>query len=324
VKTKRGSPQAYRSSGKWPRAAKVLLAVIILAALLTAGCASLPSHNPGTPVPTAAPTPVAGTGVANGTMEVHFLNVGQGDSILVKYGNKAMLVDGGRIVAGNTVTSYLKSQGIGTIDVLVSTHPHVDHIGGLLTVLESFPVKTVYDTGIPHTTRTYEGYLTLIDQKNIRFVVPQRGDTIDLGPGVTVQVLSPPSGGVGAGSDLNENSMVLKITHGSVSFLLMSDAESEAENIMLDSGHDLKSQVLKVGHHGSRSSSGKAFLKAVDPEVSVIEVGDDNPYNHPAQATLDRLYAIGSEVYRTDRDGNVVVTSDGKGITVSAQRSAPA
>lgn len=313
--------------GKMPPTARVVLIFLIVACLLVAGCVSLaPSGTPapgqGTPGP--AITPALPAGAANGTVEVHFLDVGQGDSVLVRNGNRTMLVDGGTIDAGPAVAAYLKSQGIGTIDVVVSTHPHADHIGGLLTVLESFPVKTVYDTGIPHTTRTYEGYLTLIDQKNIRFVVPQRGDTIDLGPGVTVRVLSPPPGGVGAGSDLNENSMVLKITHGSVSFLLMSDAESEAENTMLESGHDLKSQVLKVGHHGSRSSSGKAFLKAVDPQVSVIEVGDDNPYNHPAPATLDRLYAIGSEVYRTDRDGNVVVTSDGKGITVSAQRSAPA
>lgn len=311
---------------KTQQATPVILLFLIMAGLLVAGCVSLsPSGTPlpghGTPIPTIVSTPVAG--VVNGTIQVHFLDVGQGDSILVRNGDRYMLVDGGTIDAGPTVSAYLKSHGIGTIDVLVSTHPHADHIGGFLTVLKEFPVKAVYDIGIPHTTQTYEEYLTLIDQKNIRFVVPQRNDTIDLGPGVTIQVISPPPGGIGEG-DLNENSMVLKITHGSVGFLLMSDAESEAEKIMLDSGYDLKSQVLKVGHHGSKSSSGKAFLNAVDPQVSVIEVGTDNSYNHPAQATLDRLEAVGSEVYRTDRDGNVVVTSDGQGIMVSAQRSAPA
>lgn len=314
----------YRLKIKKPRYTTVALAFLVVIALLVAGCVSLPSPGQGTPTPAVVPTPVAGgTGTTNGTIEVHFLDVGQGDSILVRNGDRYMLVDGGPIDEGQTVASYLRSQGIKTIDVLVSTHPHADHIGGLLTVLKEFPVNVVYDSGQPHTTQTYEEYLTLIDQKNIRFKVPERDDAIDLGPGVTVQVISPPPGGIG-GDDLNENSVVLKITHGSVSFLLASDAGFEAEDIMLDSGYDLRSQVLKVGHHGSKSSSGKAFLKAVDPQVSVIEVGAGNSYNHPAQATLDNLEAVGSTVYRTDRDGNVVVTSDGKGIIVSAQRSAPA
>ncbi len=313
-----------------PRTASITLLLLIISCSLIIGCVSLPPH--GSPTtghnvstgPTMSPTQAAIPGsTANGTLEVHFLDVGQGDSILVKYGNKSMLVDGGPIDAGQPVASYLKSQGINTIDVLVSTHPHADHIGGLLTVLKEFPVRVIYDSGQPHTTQTFEEYLTLIDQKNIPYKVPERGDIIDLGPGVTVQVLSPPPGGID-GDDLNENSIVLKITHGSVSFLLESDAGFKSEDIMLASGYDLRSQVLKVGHHGSKSSSGKAFLKAVDPQISVIEVGADNPYNHPAAATLDRLEAAGSKVYRTDRDGNIVVTSDGKGIAVSAQRSAPA
>jgi competence protein ComEC len=315
-----------RSYGKMTKAATVILMFLIMAGLLVAGCVTLaPSGTPSpghvTPAPTLTPT--LSPGATNGTIEVHFIDVGQGDSILVRNGDRYMLVDGGTIDAGPTVSAYLKSHGISTIDVLVSTHPHADHIGGFLTILNEFPVKAVDDIGRPHTTQTYEEYLTLIDQKNIRFVVPQRGDTIDLGPGVTIQVISPPPGGIGDG-DLNENSMVLKITHGSVGFLLASDTESGAEKIMLDSGYDLKSQVLKVGHHGSKYSSGTAFLKAVDPQVSVIQAGSDNPYGHPAPETLSRLAAAGSKVYRTDRDGNVVVTSDGQGIMVSAQRSAPA
>lgn len=253
----------------------------------------------------------------------HFLDVGQGDAILVQYGNKTMLVDGGPIDAGPTVASYLKSRGVSSIDVIVSTHPHADHIGGLLTVLDEFPVKVVYDIGIPHTTQTYETYLTLIDEKNIRFIVPKCGDTLDLAPGVVVQVLSPPPGGL-PGEDLNENSMVLRIAHGDVAFLLASDAGFEAEDAMLASGLDLKSDVLKVGHHGSRYSSGEGFLKAVDPKYSVIDVGSSNVYGHPAPETVARLEEIGSKVYRTDRDGNIIMTSDGKGIIVSVQRTAPA
>jgi competence protein ComEC len=304
-----------RYSQKKSRTAPIALLLLLAAGSLIAGCVSLS--------PQGSPVPGHNVSTANDTLEVHFLDVGQGDSVLVKYGDKSMLVDGGPIEAGPAVAAYLKSHGVTTIDVLVSTHPHADHIGGLLTVLDEFPVKAIYDSGIPHTTQTYEEYLTIIDQKNIRFIVPQRGDIIDLGPGITVQMLSPPPGGI-AGEDLNENSLVLKITHGSVAFLLASDVGLTAENIMLSSGFDLKSDVLKVGHHGSKYSSGRAFLKAVDPKFAVIEMGIRNPYSHPALETLARLEMAGSIVYRTDRDGNIVMTSDGKGIMVSAQRAAPA
>lgn len=297
----------------------VAAVLIIFAILLISGCATLPQPtSPATP----APSPAPGS-ATNGTLEVHFIDVGQGDSILLKYGDKCMLVDGGPTVAGPAVSDYLRRQGIGTIDVLVSTHPHEDHIGGLLTVLNDFPVKVVYDSGQPHTTQTYEEYLNLIDRKNIRFKVPVRGDTIDFAPGLAVDVLSPPQGGIGGG-DLNENAIVLKVTYGDTSFLLAGDAGSKAEADMLASCTDLRSDVLKVGHHGSKYSSSAAFLKAVDPQVSVIEVGADNVYGHPAPETLARLGAIGSRVYRTDRDGTVVVTSDGRGIIVAAERSAPA
>jgi competence protein ComEC len=306
-----------------------LLCIILVAALLAVGCVALSPQKAAnqtqcTPVSSGTLLPAGGTtSNASGLPEVSFLDVGQGDAIPIQYGNRTMLVDGGPIEAGPTVASYLISHGVNRIDVLVSTHPHADHIGGLLTVLREFPVKVVYDSGIPHTTQTYEQYLTLIDQKNIRYVVPQRGDVIDLGTGLTVQVLSPPPGGI-AGGDLNENSIVLKITFGATSLLLASDAGFPAENAMLFSGFDLKSEVLKVGHHGSKYSSGTAFLKAVDPKYAVIEVGAGNTYGHPAPATVARLEEIGAKVYRTDRDGNIVMTSDGRGIMVSTQRGAPA
>lgn len=280
-----------------------------------------PSVQPGTS-PVAAPTLPPSSGQATGgNLEVHFIDVGQGDSMLLKYGNKTMLIDGGPIEAGSTTASYLKRQGISKIDILVSTHPHSDHIGGLLKVLKEFPVGMVYDSGQPHTTQTYEEYLTLIDQKNIRYRVPEPGDTIDFAPGVNVQVLSV---GVVDNGDLNDKSIVLKVSHGSISFLFMGDAGFDTESLLLSSGYDLKSDVLKVGHHGSKYSSGTAFIKAVDPKISVIEVGSNNPYGHPTIEAIGRLDAAGSQVYRTDRDGNVVITSDGKGIIVAAERRAPA
>jgi competence protein ComEC len=305
--------------------ALALLALVMLA-LVTAGCC-LPCRHVPLPFPaaspqaspTVAPAPLPAGACA---LEVHFLDVGQGDAMLVKHGNRSMLVDGGPLWAGEEVSSYLKGQGVERIDVLVSTHPDADHIGGLLTVLEEFPVGVVYDSGIAHPTQTYEGYLTLIDRKDIPYRTPERGDAIDLGPGLAVQVISPPVGGV-AGGGLNEQSIVLKITYGRTSFLLASDAGFDAEEDMLSSGYDLRSDVLKVGHHGSKYSSSAAFLKAVDPKVGVIEVGN-NPYGHPAPEAIARLEALGSQVYRTDRDGHIVVASDGKGIMVAAQRRAPA
>jgi competence protein ComEC len=314
---------------KKPAIAYIALIILVALSLLISGCVSITplkgtNQTPCMPTGTVTPLPAGGgAGNISGTLEVTFLDGGRGDSILVRHGNMTMLVDGGPIDAGPEVASYLRSHGINTIDVVVSTHPHADHIGGLLTVLREFPVKMVYDSGIPHTTQTYYEYLTLIDQKNIRYIVPERGDTIDLGPGVTVRVLSPPPGGI-AGGDLNENSMVLKITYGDTSFLLDSDTGLEAEDIMLSSGYDLRSDVLKVPHHGSKYSSSMEFLKAVDPKYSVIEVGADNPYGHPAPATVERLEEVGSKVYRTDRDGNIVMVSDGKGIMVNPERSAPA
>lgn len=296
----------------------VLCVIASLLFVAMAGCITPTPAVPVTltpsPAPSVVPTPVSGG------LVVHFLDVGQGDSMLVQAGGKNMLIDAGTLDSGSTISEYLKAHGVSTIDVLVSTHPHSDHIGGMTTVLNTFPVGSVYDSGVPHTTQTYEDYLTLIDQKNIRYVVPEAGDLIDFAPGVTVQVLSV----AGNYDDLNDKSIVLKISHGDNSFLFMADAGFDVESDLLKSGYDLKSDVLKVGHHGSKYSSGTSFLKAVQPQISVIEVGADNDYGHPTRAALDRLEAAGSAVYRTDYDGDIVVTSDGKGLTVTAERRAPA
>jgi competence protein ComEC len=251
-----------------------------------------------------------------GNLIVHFIDVGQGDSVLILSGDKTMLVDGGRLVAGPKLASYLKSQGITQIDVMVSTHPHADHIGGLLTVLKQFPVKHVVDSGIVHPTQTYESYLTLIDQLNIPYTVGEAGQTIDLDPNVQVEVLAPPASHNDGG--VNENSIVLKVTYGSVSFLLMADAGIPEENQILASGYDIRSDVYKVPHHGSPYSASSSFVAKVKPEVSIIEVGP-NLYGHPAPGALAVLEDVGSTIYRTDLNGNVVVTTDGRSFTVMPQ-----
>ncbi|BAI62201.1 conserved hypothetical protein [Methanocella paludicola SANAE] len=256
-------------------------------------------------------------GLAKGApVEVHFIDVGKGDSILVKAGDRCMLVDGGRPSEGPKLVSYLKSQGVTSIDIMVATHPHADHIGGLLDVLREIPVKEVLDSGISQPTRTYESYLTLIDQKNIPYTVAEAGQTFDLGSDVKVEVLAPFE--VRNDGGINENSIVLKVEHKNVTFLLTGDAGIPEERQLLESGHSLKSDVFKVPHHGSGYSADQEFISAVSPEVSIIEVGP-NPYGHPTRRMLALLEESGSVIYRTDLNGNVVVRSDGTGFTVVPQ-----
>ncbi len=254
------------------------------------------------------------------SLEAHFIDVGQGDSILVTTGGKTMLVDGGRQEKGPELASYLKSHGIKSIDVLVSTHPHADHIGGLLTILKEFPVRRVVDSGLPHPSQTYESYLRLIDELGIPYEVAEAGHTIELAQGVKVEVLAPPRDKIEGG--INDNSIVLKVTHGRVVFLLMGDAGISEEKYLVSAGYGLNSDVLKVPHHGSGSSLGMAFLSRVKPEVSIIEVGQ-NEYGLPSPGTLERLEKGGSVIYRTDLNGNVVIKSDGRGFTVTPQHDAP-
>lgn len=249
---------------------------------------------------------------------VHFIDVGQGDSELLQFAGKNMLIDAGDQDSGPGVTSYLRSHGVTSLNLVVATHPHSDHIGGLITVLNDFPVGQVLDSGQTHTSQTFENYLNLIDQKNIPFTVAERGQTIDLDPSLQIEVLSPPA--TLFSGDLNQNSIVLMVTYCNVSFLFMGDAGIEAEDSIMAAGYDLQSDILKVGHHGSSSSSSSVFLSRVMPTSSIIEVGAGNDYGHPTQKTLNALSGIGSKVYRTDTNGNVEITTDGQTYTVTTEK----
>jgi len=256
--------------------------------------------------------------IASENLTTHFIDVGQGDSILLQFNGKNILIDGGTQDMGPRVETYLKNYGVSSLDLLVSTHPHEDHIGGLITILKNLPVKQVLDSGQPHSSQIYEKFLTLIDQKNIPYNVAQRGQKINLDKDLKIDVLSPPQ--TLFPDDLNQNSIVLKITYGNVSFLFMGDAGTEAESNLISSSYDLKSNILKVGHHGSSSATSKAFLNEVKPAISIIEVGADNDYGHPTQKTLNALQSIGSKIYRTDTSGNIIITTDGTGYSISTQK----
>jgi beta-lactamase superfamily II metal-dependent hydrolase len=254
---------------------------------------------------------------AGGNLTVHFLDVGQGDSILLEHGDDGMLIYSGEIGKGDDVATYIKNEGIMSLDYVIATHPHSDHIGGMSVILNDFPIGHFVDSGYAYSSKTYENMLKAIDKKNIPFETPKRGDKINFTSGIDVYVLNP--GSTYFTDDVNQNSVVLKVTDGKVTFLLMGDAGIQAENEIMKDGYNVDADILKVGHHGSRTASGTPFISAVSPEISVIEVGAGNDYGHPHQETLDRLQKV-SKVYRTDLDGTITVTTDGSSYSVSTEK----
>ena len=264
------------------------------------------------PQPPGAEQPVekpAGAGI----LKVHFLDVGQADSILVQLPNgQVMLIDAGNNDDGPFVVSYLKRQGIKKIDYLVGTHPHEDHLGGLDDVIRSFDIGRVYMPRVTATTKTFEDVLLAIKKKGLKIAAAGAGVTVVDQDGLKVNFIAPAGSGY---EDLNNWSAVTGIQYGAAAFLFTGDAEAQSEEEMLTSGANLKADVLKVGHHGSSTSTTPAFLKAVAPKYAVISAGAGNDYGHPHKETLARLKKAGVKVYRTDLDGTVVFTSDGKTVT---------
>ena len=251
---------------------------------------------------------------AGSEMRVHFIDVGQGDSIFIESPDgKTMLIDGGVKGAGEEIVAYLKEQGVQKLDAVVATHPDADHIGGLIAVLNSIDIEQFYDSGKVHTSQTFEEMLTLIDTKNIPYNVPKTGDTITFDEAVSVKVLSADE----TASDNNDASIVLKVSYGDVSFLLTGDAGVALEKEMLS--QDVKATVLKAGHHGSNTSSSQSFIQAVHPEVTVLSYGQDNKYGHPHKEVVERLQAVGSKIYATAEAGTVIVSTDGVNYDVGAK-----
>lgn len=249
-------------------------------------------------------------------MQVHFIDVGQGDSILIESpSGKTMLIDGGVKGAGQQIVSYLKELGINKLDIVVATHPDADHIGGLIPVLDNMTIEQFYDSGKVHTSQTFEEMLTRIDEKNIPYHVPKIGDDIEFDKDVNVKVLNAND----QATDNNDASIVLKMTYGNVSFLLTGDAGVALEKEMLQ--YDVKATVLKAGHHGSNTSSSEEFIQAVKPKVAILSYGEDNKYGHPHAEVVDRLQAIGSKIYATADLGTITVSTDGVNYTVNGKET---
>ncbi|MDR5702133.1 MAG: DNA internalization-related competence protein ComEC/Rec2 [Armatimonadota bacterium] len=268
--------------------------------------------------------------IASRRLTIIVMDVGQGDAIVIRSpSGKVALIDAGGAVEGyaqeidvgeERVVPFLRRLRVRRIDLLVLSHPHEDHVGGVPAVLRSFPVGVVWDSGFEHQNPSYPIVLRMIRASHIPYYLARRGDAFDLGAGVRVIVLSPTRLDVGTGSDINNNSLVLKLVYGRVSVLLPGDIESSAEDLLLGLGEGLRSTALKVAHHGSETSSTWTFLRAVRPEVAVISVGEGNPFGHPDARTLKALAGIGARIYRTDLHGAVTLISDGRKLWVNTFR----
>lgn len=250
---------------------------------------------------------------ASGQLKVHYIDVGQGDSILVQNNGQNMLIDTGTNASTGALINYLQKQSINKIDYLVLTHPHEDHIGGADAVIKTFDIGTIYMNQKSTTTNTYKDVINAISSKGIKPVQPALGTTFKVGAAncVVYGPVNPNS------DDLNTYSIVIKLTFGSNKFLFTGDAQASNEEGMINNGYDLSADVLKVGHHGSHTSTSDAFLAKVNPKYAVISCGKGNDYGHPHEETMDKLKAKNIPVYRTDENGTIVATSDGNSISFS-------
>lgn len=236
-------------------------------------------------------------------LRIYCLDVGQGDSILITNNNKTMLIDASTNEMGSRVVKYLNDLGIKKIDYLVGTHPHEDHIGGLDNVIKSFDIGTIYMPNVVATTKTYEEVIDAISAKKLKVTSPKTGDKFTVG-NAECEVMSIRNDK----DDYNNCSIVIKMDFNNVSYLFTGDAEESVESSRKWPHID----VLKVGHHGSNTSSSKNFLEQIKPEVALISVGQGNTYGHPTQATLKRLSNIGAKIYRTDENGTILLIEKGE------------
>ena len=250
------------------------------------------------------------------TFEVHYLDVGQGDCSLVLCDGHAMLIDGGEASESSKVYAYLKAHGINHLDYMVATHAHSDHIGGLSGALNYATVDTAFCPVTEYDSKAFSSMVKYLGNQGLSITAPSTGDRFMLGS-ATVQVLGPQKNY----EEPNDTSIVLKVTYGETSFLFTGDAERTAEADIIAAGYDLRSTVLKVGHHGSDTSTSYPFLREIMPEYAVIQVGKDNSYGHPTEDTLSRLRDADVNVYRNDLQGDIICSSDGKDVSFTTKKN---
>lgn len=251
-------------------------------------------------------------------MEVHFIDVGQGDATLIKCGDSAMLIDAGENDKGTLVQNYIKKQGVTSLDYLIVTHPDSDHSGGADVIITKYDIDTIIYPNYSKDTATWRDVIKAMDYKNYKVTEPVVGDTYKLGD-AEFTIIAPNKKDYG--DNTNDYSVGILLRHGNKKFVFTGDAEEAAEADIVANRLDVTADVLQVGHHGSKTASTTEFLKAVSPEYAVISCGEDNSYGHPHAATLNSLRSMGVKVFRTDEQGSLVATSDGKKITWNAAPS---
>ena len=242
-------------------------------------------------------------------VRVHVIDVGQGDSIFIETPSTCILIDAGISDAAKTVEDYLHGLGYGEIDILIATHPHADHIGGMAHIIKNFDIDKFYMPKVSHNTKTFEGMLRAAESKGLKVHTAKAGVNLITEEKLSADMLSPINISY---KDLNNFSTVVMLTYGDTKFLFMGDAEAQVEEML----GDVSADVLKVGHHGSSTSSRKAFLERVSPKYAAISAGKNNSYGHPHKETIENLKQVGAEIYITYEAGNIVFISDGKEIEV--------
>ncbi|MBQ9149235.1 MAG: MBL fold metallo-hydrolase [Oscillospiraceae bacterium] len=285
---------------------KKLISLFLLLALVLCGCDFLTE-----PTPTTGQTTPVGSG---DTLTVHFIDVGQADCALLECGGAYMLIDGGNREDGELVISYLEQQGVEELAAVVCTHAHEDHVGGLPSVLAVYPTKAVYSPTSTYSSNSFDDFIYYVDQQGLEVTIPAPGDSFTLGS-ANITVLGP----VQSYAETNDTSIVLMVEFGTTRFLFTGDMETAAENDMLDHWEgrfDWNVDVLKVGHHGSSTSSGYRFVYETDPEYAIISCGKDNSYGHPHEEVVSRYQDAGIPMLRTDELGHIIATSDGLGISI--------
>lgn len=281
---------------------------LLLSVLLLTGCsAQQPVNDRGRMA--AAPEKKA-VSVSSG-LEVHFLDVGQGDCTLIRSGEHAMLIDAGNNNKGTQVQAYLQSKGITKLDYMIGTHPDADHVGGLDVIIYKFENDEILLPDVSKDTRTYEEVIEAAQARSNRIHHPKAGEQYTLGE-ASFTIVAPNGSGY---ESTNDYSIGIRLEHGENSFLFVGDAEEKSEREMIESGLELQSDVYKVSHHGSRTGTTEEFLKAVAPKYAVISAGEGNSYGHPHAEVLNRLRSGGIETFRTDEQGTIVASSDGQTIT---------
>ncbi|MFC2033772.1 MBL fold metallo-hydrolase [Chloroflexota bacterium] len=315
----------------------LVISVLFVLALIATACgspqASAPPPSPtteapaspATPSPEAKPEPAPVTTtpayttpspippISDEELKVYFIDVGQGDSILIDLAEIEILIDGGGKSPG--VVPFLRDYVDGALEVVVATHPHADHIGGLISVLSSFEVEEIWHNGDTSTSQTFSQFMAGVNSEGAEVTVALVGDTIEVGE-LVLDVLHPAD----TKGSTNSNSIVLRLTYGEIDFLFEGDAEQEAEGEMLEAGLLGDIEVLKIGHHCSKTASSVAFINLIRPEIAVYMAKEGNSYGHPHQEALDTLGAVGAGVYGTDVHGNVVITTDGNTFDIATEK----